>query len=72
MKYQLFTVKDCCSGQYSEIKPFVNQGTAERWFKQLCAESKIACDLQLYYLGEYDIITGIIEPKCEFICGGAL
>lgn len=70
MKYQLFSVKDCCSSQFSEIKPFVNQGTAERWFKNLCAESKIAQDLQLYYLGEYDIQTGEIKPCCTFICGG--
>lgn len=72
MMYELFTVKDCCSGLCGEINIFNNRAMAERWFDGLCRESKIASDLQLFYLGTYDLEQGIIKNKVEFIKGGVL
>lgn len=71
MKLGLYSIKDTLSGQFSQIVPLQNKEIAKRWFRQACQESKIKNDLQLFYLGSYDIETGVIESKVEFIIGGS-
>ena len=71
MRYKLYSVKDTVSGNFSDIQIFNNDEVAKRWFFNLCAESKISRDLQLYYLGDYDVQTAIIIPSVEYIAGGA-
>ena len=71
MVYDIYSVKDVVTGNFSDITPFVNKDSAIRWFRGLCAESKISSDLQLYKLGIYYIETGVIESSVEFVMGGA-
>lgn len=71
MKLGLYSIKDSLSGQFSQLVPFQNKEIAKRWFRQTCLESKIKNDLQLFYLGSYDIETGVIESKVEFVIGGS-
>lgn len=71
IKYAIYSIKDVVTGNFSDIQAFVNRDQAIRYFKGLCAESKIKTDLQLFELGEYDIQTGEIVSKVEFILGGA-
>lgn len=71
IKYAIYSIKDVVTGNFSDIQCFVNRDQAIRYFKGLCAESKIKTDLQLFELGEYDIQTGEIVSKVEFIIGGA-
>lgn len=70
IEYEIYSVKDVVSGDFTEITIFKNREMAMRWFKSLCAESKIAQDLQLFYLGTYNIATGEIKSAVEFIGGG--
>lgn len=70
MKYFLFSIKDVLSGNFSDILIFYNVEMAKRYFENLCKESKISKDLQLFCLGEFDIRTGEIQKAVEFICGG--
>lgn len=71
MNYFLYSIKDTCAGSFNEILIFQNDELAIRYFKNLCAESKIKNDLQLYKLGTYDNITGVITNNVEFLKGGA-
>ena len=57
IKYAIYSIKDVVTGNFSDIQAFVNRDQAIRYFKGLCAESKIKTDLQLFELGEYDIQT---------------
>lgn len=70
MKFEIYSVKDIAGGQFSDLKCFINEPVAIRWFNGLCTESKIASDLQLYKLGNYNVESGQIEPCCEFVKGG--
>ena len=71
MKYQLFSIKDVLSGAFNEILIFQNVELAKRYFQNLCAESKIKNDLQLFRLGEYDVETGITSTATDFIMSGS-
>lgn len=71
MIYKLYSVKDVLTGDLSQIQLFVNNDIAKRWFYNLCQESKIAKDLQLFELGTFDIKTGVISPKFEFVASGS-
>lgn len=51
MIYKLYSVKDVLTGDLSQVQLFVNNDIAKRWFYNLCSESKIAKDLQLFELG---------------------
>lgn len=62
----IYTVKDCVTGVMSDLRLFVNQAQALRWFDGFCQESKIAGDLQLFCLGSYNCETGEIFSKVEF------
>lgn len=71
MKYKLFTIKDCLSGAFNEILIFQNIELAKRYFQNLCSESKIKNDLQLFCLGEYDVEKGITSTAIDFIMSGS-
>lgn len=66
----LYSIKDCVTGCFSDIKLFVNQAQAERWFDNFCSESKIASDLQLFILGNFDVESGEIIADLHFIKNG--
>lgn len=70
MIYEIYSIKDTCTGLLNEPKCFFNEPQAQRWFTQLCEKSEIKVDLQLFRLGTLDIKTGEIVSDCEFICAG--
>lgn len=72
MIFKLYAVKDTVSGQFNRIELFNNEQVALRYYNSLLKESKIACDLQFYCLGDYNIETGEIAPNLEFIQGGVV
>lgn len=68
MILKMFSVYDRVSGSYSDIKLFTKKELAVRWFNNFKNESPFASDLDLYYLGEYNLDTGDIEPvKADFV-----
>ena len=69
--YGIYSIKDTVTGNFSDIIIMVNEEAAKRYFMGLCQESKIKNDLQLYCLGSYNVETGEIESKVDFIVGGA-
>lgn len=71
-KYVCYSVKDVVAGQFSEVKIFVNEDVAKRWYNGLLKESTISADLQLYKVGTFDIITGEIVPMFDFVQGGVV
>lgn len=71
-KYVCYSVKDVVAGQFSEVKIFVNEDVAKRWYNGLLKESTISADLQLYKVGTFDIITGELVPMFDFVQGGAV
>ena len=71
MNYEIYSVKDVVIGSFSDIKIMSNEAHATRWFKELCEQSKIKEDLQLYRLGVYSTETGCINSDVVFIVGGA-
>lgn len=75
MIHKLYTVRDRLSGRYSD--PFIsfNDETAKRDFAYSCSQPNVLFqknDLELYYLGEFNIHTGemVTENKPVYICGG--
>lgn len=66
----LYSIKDTVTGCFSDIKMFVNEAQAKRWFDTFCAESKISSDLQLFSLGQYNALTGDIFPSVSFVKNG--
>ena len=71
IEYEIYSVKDVVTGNFSDIQIMVNRDCAIRWFKGLCAESKIKNDLQLFYLGTYNLSTGEISSAVDFVVGGS-
>ena len=71
MNLSIYSVKDVVANQFSDIKIFSNDELAKRWFTYTFCDSKIKQDLQLFYLGSYDILTGAIDPHVDFIMGGS-
>lgn len=70
MIYEIYSIKDTVTGNFSDIKIFNNEASAVRWFRGLCDESKIGQDLQLYCLGTYNIENGEIHCLVDFIANG--
>lgn len=70
MKYNIYAIKDTITGRFSPIEIRVNDGEAKRWFNNLMAENVNKKDYQLFYLGEYNIETGEVSSKVDFIIGG--
>lgn len=54
MKLKIYCIKDVVTNNYGNPQPFVNEPSAIRYFDNLCKESEIGGDLQLFYLGEFD------------------
>lgn len=71
MIYKIFSIKDVVVGAFSDILIFPNTDVAKRYFKSLCAESKVKNDLQLFALGSYNSVTGEIESDVTFLMGGS-
>lgn len=61
MSLLMFTIYDRVGATYSDIKLFNNEALAVRWFKNFKNESKFGDDLDLYYLGKYDLSTAEIS-----------
>lgn len=76
MKLKMFAVKDTVQGEM--MNPFLlrNKEEAKRTFGQAVNSGKDnnICiyykDMQLFELGEYDTVSGEIEAKVEYVCGG--
>lgn len=60
----MYAMRDKLSGFQTPI-PFVNQETAERWFRTQCLENPTIKDqpgdFELHLIGEFDSETGKIE-----------
>ena len=70
---ELFAVSvfDRVSGLYDGVRLFVNQATAERWFRTMIEKSDIGEDLDLYAVGVFDTATGVFAGMSpEFIRRG--
>lgn len=61
MILEMYTIYDRVGATYSDIKLFNNEALAVRWFKNFKVESKFGADLDLYYLGQYNLNTGEIK-----------
>lgn len=61
MILRMYTIYDRVGSTYCDIKLFNNEALAVRWFKNFKNESKFGDDLDLYYLGDYDLNTGDIK-----------
>lgn len=72
MLFQMYSVKDIVSAQFSNVEMFANEQVAKRWFNNLLKESKIASDLQLYKVGTFNIQSGEVIADFEFVQGGVL
>lgn len=72
MNYKMYSVKDVVVGSFSEVRLFNNEQSAVRWFDNACKETKIAGDLQLFYVGDFNAETGEIKANVEFIKGGVV
>lgn len=75
MKLKLYCVKDVVTNDYGNPMPFVNEASAIRYFENLCKESKIGGDLQLFYVCDFNRETGAItiEDNCilpVYVVGG--
>lgn len=76
MKINIYAVKDTIQGAFMQPFYLQNDEVAKRSFRQALNDdnsnwNKIALDLQLYKLGEYDDITGQILPNVEYLAQGA-
>ena len=68
MILRMYTVYDKVSGSFSDIKLFTKEELAVRWFNNFKKESPFGLDLDLYYLGEYNLDTAEIKPvKADFV-----
>lgn len=70
MIYNIYSIKDSLVNRFSDILYFPNEAVAVRYFDTLCKESKISKDLQLFCLGTYNLDTGDLTSKVEFIKAG--
>lgn len=78
MNKKLYTVRDVKTGIYEVPLAQISHGEAERTFQSLLKDSnskisKYPEDFELYYLGDYDNLTGTVIPNSspQFIMNGA-
>lgn len=71
MIFNVYSIKDVLSGKMAQLELFNNDQMAKRYFANICSESKIKNDLQLFRVGSFNLDTGEIKADFEFICGGA-
>lgn len=74
MKIKIFSIKDKVVGAYRSPFYMRNNAEAIRAFNNSCKEvpdmAKVASDLELYCLGEFDDETGFINNEIEFLQSG--
>lgn len=67
MKQGVYSIYDRVVGTYSEPFIAVNKDSAIRRYKFMMSKAPmVAGDCDLYYLGNIDIDTGVIESSVEF------
>lgn len=76
MKIKIYAVKDIVQGNYMQPFYMYNDEVAKRSFAQAINDekaswNKIALDLQLYRLGEFNDETGDIKVDFEYLAKGA-
>ena len=69
MKYELYAIYDRLSGMYAAPTAQVNEACAKRWFYEVISKDPHGQDYELYAVGEYDSVTGLITAynKTKFI-----
>ncbi len=67
MDLLIFSIQDTCSKDFSELRLFSKMELAQRWFRQVCAQSPIADDLKLYQVGTFNTETGITSTDVNFV-----
>ena len=70
MDFEIYTIKDVCSGTFSDLRLFAKRALAVRWFRSVAPESPFCGDLQLYKVGHYNNESGFINADLEFIEAG--
>ncbi|UPW41574.1 nonstructural protein [Peromfec virus RodF8_53] len=74
MKFSIFSVYDKVTGLYGNPFVALNEAVAKRSYAEYCANSYSGPDTQLYLLGEFDQVSGVII-SCEkpaFVSGPIL
>ena len=68
-KIILYTVYDRVAGTYSVPFASANRSTAEREFLETCSKSPYKLDFEMYVIGLYDVVSGVIEAyeKPDFV-----
>ena len=74
MKIKIFSIKDKVVGAYRSPFYMRNNAEAIRAFNNSCKEvpdmAKVASDLELYCLGDFDDETGVITNQIEHLQSG--
>lgn len=75
MKIKLYAIFDKVAGAFGKVEMFLKDALAERWFTTIVTSPDglpIKSDIDLYYLGDFDSETGVIEPcdKPVFLMNG--
>lgn len=69
MNYNLYSYYDRVSGVYSSPIPSINRASAIRQFVAQVAQGVSALDMELYEVGTFDILSGVIVPVAPvFVC----
>lgn len=73
MKKKLFSIFDELKHDFASIYDFENSDVAIRWFRQILTGTVLPRDrkdLSLYYLGDFNTVTGEIITHNERIVNG--
>lgn len=70
MNYKIYSIKDTLANCFAEPHVFSNDDLAVRWFKACCDKVAYYADFQLFCLGDYDNVQGVIIPETRFVCEG--
>ena len=63
------SIFDAASGEFGSPSAFANRALAERSFASACAHADplVVPDLSLYFLGDFDGVTGEIKPVAPVV-----
>lgn len=67
MNYNVYTIYDKVTCQYSNLQLFANDDHAKREFVNMVKDSPIKDDLSLYKVGEFDTTSGDFAKDFAFI-----
>lgn len=70
MNYNLYAIKDTLANCFAEIHIFSNDELAIRWFKGVCDNVAYYQDFQLFCVGTYDTLQGVIRGDTRFVSEG--